>query len=84
MIKSLALKTEAVNAYCSRSHEIDATIKEVCFDIELLLVEFITSSIKQIRHIGRTRRPLRLKHTLVLTKSRASDKQQAVLWTWSR
>ncbi|KAK8108993.1 hypothetical protein PG984_014794 [Apiospora sp. TS-2023a] len=49
MIKSLALKAESFNQCRSWSNLTSSSVKEVCFDIHVLLVEFNTNCIKAIR-----------------------------------
>ena len=49
MIKSIGYKTEAFNGYCASSGNIDNRMKEACFDIQILLVEFFTDAINTIR-----------------------------------
>ncbi|KAK8130629.1 hypothetical protein PG999_003009 [Apiospora kogelbergensis] len=50
MIKSLTLKAEAFNQCRTGSHLDSNTIKEVCFDIQIQLLDFISNSFKDIRH----------------------------------
>ncbi|KAB5571984.1 hypothetical protein GE09DRAFT_1185492 [Coniochaeta sp. 2T2.1] len=52
MIKSLALKAEAFNGYYTRSPVMNTVLREVCFDIQLQLTDFITVSITHIRYTG--------------------------------
>lgn len=52
MIKSLTLKAEAFNQCRTGSHLDSNTIKEVCFDIQIQLLDFISNSFKDIRHAG--------------------------------
>ncbi|CAG9956535.1 unnamed protein product, partial [Clonostachys rosea f. rosea IK726] len=49
MVKSLALKAESFNHYCTRTNIVTSSIKEVCFDIQHQFVEFFTVAIKEIR-----------------------------------
>lgn len=54
MIKSLALKVEALNYYCTRNPAMTSSTKEVCFEVQFQFVEFFTTSIKAIRTAGET------------------------------
>ncbi|CAG9981265.1 unnamed protein product [Clonostachys byssicola] len=49
MVKSLALKAESFNHYCTRINILTCSIKEVCFDIQHQFVDFFTIAIKEIR-----------------------------------
>ena len=53
MIKSLVLKAETFNNYCTIIHEASDLVRDVCFDIQLQFVEFFTASIKRIRAAGK-------------------------------
>lgn len=52
MVKSLALKAESFNHYCTRTSIVTSSVKEVCFDIQCQFVDFFTSAINEIRLAG--------------------------------
>lgn len=50
MLKSLGYKAEAFKKYYSASSQENLDqIKEVCFDIQVQLVEFFTTAVKSMR-----------------------------------
>lgn len=48
MIKSLAHKAEAFNGYCDDAQVVGNSMKEACFDMQTLFVDFFTASINYI------------------------------------
>lgn len=52
MVKSLAHKAEAFNSYCDAVLAVGNPIKEACFDMQILLVEFFTVLINYIHGAG--------------------------------
>lgn len=52
MVKSLALKTEAFNGYCNEAQVVGNSVKEACFDMQILFVDFFTASINYIQGAG--------------------------------
>ncbi|KAF2963290.1 hypothetical protein GQX73_g10280 [Xylaria multiplex] len=55
LVKSLAHKAEAFNSYTSEAHVVGNLVKETCFDIQILFVEFLTASILYIHEAGEHR-----------------------------
>ncbi|KAI0893451.1 pfs domain-containing protein [Annulohypoxylon nitens] len=51
MVKSLSLKAEVFNNYCTTKNAIGNAINEVCLDMQVQFVEFFTISIQCIRAI---------------------------------
>lgn len=52
MIKSLAHKAEAFNGYCNQAHLVGNLVKEACFDMQILFLDFFTASINYIHGAG--------------------------------
>lgn len=54
MVKSFAHKAEAFNGYCNEAQVIGNLVKEACFDIQILFVDFFTASINYTTYISYT------------------------------
>lgn len=48
MVKSLIYKAETFNGYYKKASIMETPVKEACFDMQVLFVDFFTSSIKYI------------------------------------
>lgn len=62
MIKAIAHKAEAFNTYCASVSLVSNPVKEACFDMQILFVEFFTHSIQCLhgtneRHLTRKLAP---------------------------
>lgn len=52
MLKSLAHKAEAFNGYCNEVQVVGNPVKEACFDMQVLFVDFFIASINYIHGAG--------------------------------
>ncbi|EFY88132.1 hypothetical protein MAC_05870 [Metarhizium acridum CQMa 102] len=55
MIKQLVYQAEAFNGLCSSDAEMDNSIKEACFDMQVLYLDFLIASIEYIHGAGEAR-----------------------------
>ncbi|KAK0609961.1 hypothetical protein B0T17DRAFT_593821 [Bombardia bombarda] len=62
MVKALAHKAEVKNGYCGKPESIvNDMVKEACFDMQIQLLEFFTSSVNYVHNSGgKSEAPLKL------------------------
>ena len=49
MLKKVGYQVEVFNGYCDVTREVGDQMQEVCFDIQVLLVEFFTNAVRCVR-----------------------------------